>query len=96
MALAIFPFCSALNVWFSLVRITVYASLPLSPLSPFEPCLLQDHENTLLNVLSSMVIGIVKFPLSALKVVLVDVVKFTRLAVLPTVIPLALLIVPIV
>ena len=71
---------------------TAIASAPLSPLLP---CLLQDHENTLLNVLPSIVIGIVNVPLSALKAVPVDTVKlileFDGLA---TVIPFALLIVP--
>ena len=54
------------------------------------------YENTLLNVLPSIVIGMVKFPPSAVIAVSVDTAKFTRLEVLLTVIPFALLIVPMV
>ena len=57
------------------------------------PCLEHDHENVLLKVLPSIVIGIMIFPPSAARAVFVDTAKLTLEDVLLTVIPLALLIV---
>ena len=92
------------NIWDVAWRLSAFASspskpslpsVPLVPLVPAVPCLAHDQLNVLLNVLSSIVIGIVNCPLSAPNIVEFDTAKFTLLDVLVTVIPLALGIFPI-